>query len=88
MENKKNRNIGIRLASMLLDHFIMTFGIVIIAFILVGIGYLIVGNPSESDLPEWLIIIPIFFGLLQRKAGAAVIKTQKSLAPKNQSIIS
>ena len=64
MENKKNRNIGIRLASMLLDHFIMTFGIVIIAFILVGIGYLIVGNPSESDLPEWLIIIPIFFGLL------------------------
>ena len=64
MENKKNRNIGIRLASMLLDHFIMTFGIIIIAFILVRIRYLIIGNPSESDLPKWLIIIPIFFGLL------------------------
>ena len=64
MTNDKNRNIGIRLASMLLDHFIMTFGIVIIAFILIGIGYLIVGNPSETDLPEWFVIIPIFLGLM------------------------
>lgn len=64
MTNDKNRNIGIRLASMLLDHFIMTFGIIIIAFILIGIGYLIVGNPSESDLPEWFVTIPIFLGLM------------------------
>ena len=64
MTNKKNRNIGIRLASMLLDHFIMTFGIVIVAIILVGIGYIIVGNPSDSDLPEWFVIIPIFLGLM------------------------
>ena len=64
MTNEKNKNIGIRLASMLLDHFIMTFGIVIIAIILIGIGYLIVGNPSDSDLPEWFVIIPIFLGLM------------------------
>jgi len=64
MTQEKNKNIGIRLASMLLDHFIMTFGIVIIAFILVGIGYLIVGNPTDSDLPEWFVIIPIFLGLM------------------------
>lgn len=62
MTYKKNRNIGIRLTSMLLDHFIMSFGIVIIALVLVGIGYLIIGNPSDSDLPEWFIIIPIFLG--------------------------
>ena len=64
MTNEKNRNIGIRLASMLLDHFIMTFGIGIIAFIFVGIGYLIVGNPSDSVLPEWFVIIPIALGLM------------------------
>lgn len=64
MTHGKNRNIGIRIASMLLDHFIMTFGMAIIAFILVGIGYLIVGDPSEYDLPEWFMIIPIFFGLM------------------------
>ena len=64
MTHEKNKNIGIRLASMLLDHFIMTFGIVIVAFFLIGIGYLIVGNPSESELPEWFMIIPIFLGLM------------------------
>ena len=64
MTQERNKNIGIRLASMILDHFILTFGIVFIAFLLVGIGYLIIGNPSESDLPEWLVIIPIFFALM------------------------
>lgn len=64
MTHDKNKNLGIRLASMILDHFIMTFGIVIIGFILVGIGYLIIGNPTESDLPEWFVIFPIFLGLI------------------------
>ena len=64
MTYEKNRNIGIRLASMILDHFIMTFGIAIISFILVGIGYLIIGNPTRSDLPEWFSIFPIFLGLI------------------------
>jgi len=64
MTNEKNRNIGIRLASMILDHFIMTFGMVIVVFVFAGIGYLIVGNPSDSELPEWLVIIPIFLVLM------------------------
>ncbi len=64
MTTEKNKNIGIRLASMLFDHFIMTFGIVFFSFILIGIGYLIVGNPSDSDLPEWFVIIPIFLALM------------------------
>lgn len=64
MTHEKNKNIGIRLASMLLDHMIMCFAIGIVAFILIGIGYLIVGNPTESDLPQWLVIIPMFFGLM------------------------
>lgn len=64
MTNEKNRNIGIRLASMLLDHFIMTFGIVIILFILAGIGLLLLGIPTNADLPEWFMIIPIFLGTM------------------------
>jgi len=64
MTQEKNKNIGIRLAAMLLDHFIMCFGIGFIAFILFGIGYLIIGNPINSGLPEWLVIIPILFGLM------------------------
>ena len=59
MTNEKNRNIGIRLASMLLDHFIMTFGIIIFAFMLIGIGYLIIGNPKDSEFPDWFAIIPV-----------------------------
>ncbi len=64
MTGKKNKKIGIRIASMLLDHFIMTFGIVIIAFIFLGIGYLIAGSLSDSNLPKWIVIIPIFFWLI------------------------
>ena len=64
MTHEKNKNIGIRIASMLLDHMIMTFGMVFIAFIIFGLGYLIIGAPNESDLPESLIIIPIFFALM------------------------
>lgn len=59
MTQEKSKNIGVRLSSMLLDHFIMTFIIVILAFIFVGIGYLIIGNPLESKLSRWLLIIPI-----------------------------
>ncbi|KAB1065992.1 RDD family protein [Salibacter halophilus] len=63
MANEKNKKTGIRIVSMLLDHIIMTFGIAIIGCTLMGIGYLIVGNPSDSNLPEWLVVIPLFFGL-------------------------
>ena len=49
---------------MILDHFIMCFGIGIIVFIIIGIGYLIIGNPSESDFPEWFVIFPVTLGLI------------------------
>ncbi|MCL6220516.1 RDD family protein [Zunongwangia pacifica] len=45
-----------------ISHFIMTFDIGIITLVLIGIGYLIIGNPSDSNLPEWLVVIPIFLG--------------------------
>lgn len=64
MEQKKSNNIGPRLASMILDHFIMTFGIVIIAIIVVGIGFLIFGNLIDSTQPEWLPFVPLLLGLI------------------------
>lgn len=59
MSQEKNKNIATRLSSMILDHFIMTFVITIVTLFFALIGYLIVGNPLESELPFKLIIIPI-----------------------------
>ena len=64
MTQEKNKKIGIRIASMLLDHLIMSFVIGIIAIILFGIGYLIIENPNKSELPDWMMSIPIFLALV------------------------
>ena len=57
MTQEKSKNIGVRLSSMLLDHFIMTFTIMVLTLISVGIGCLIVGNPFKPKLSPELIII-------------------------------
>jgi uncharacterized RDD family membrane protein YckC len=64
MTKEKRKFIGIRIASMFFDHLIMTFIMLFIGLILFGIGYLIVGNPKDSDLPNWLAAIPAFFGIM------------------------
>ncbi len=63
MAQERNTNIGIRLAAMLLDHFIMTFVLVILAFILFGIQILIFGNLPETNFPSGLFYIPMLLVL-------------------------
>ena len=58
MTKERKLNIGTRISSMILDHFILTFGIMVAIGAFLLLGFLIVGDPTESNLPLWLIIIP------------------------------
>lgn len=59
MNKEKNKFIGIRWAAMLIDHIILCLGIGLTGGILIGLGYFIIGDPRETQLPKWLIAIPI-----------------------------
>lgn len=52
------------MASMLLDHMIITFVIVITGFILFGVVFLIVGNLFKSESPDSIMFFPLFLGLI------------------------
>lgn len=67
MTQGKNKKVGLRLASILLDHFIMTFGLVLVAFIIFGISILTLNfpsfkvyeAPSEMDSINLIKFIPL-----------------------------
>ena len=42
----------------------MSFGITILTLIIIGLGFLILGNPTEAELPEWFVFIPVALGLI------------------------
>jgi len=64
MTPEKKKYVKTRLISMLLDHFIMTFGIVIIILIIIGMVYLVMRFFLDSNFPEWLLNIAIFLGVV------------------------
>lgn len=59
MDKEKDIKVLLRLVSMLLDHIIMTFVIMICALISFGITYLIFGSLAQAEYHKLLAILPL-----------------------------